>query len=173
MTSNEDRLENRAHRGLLPPRLLLFSLLAQIPLIFLRWPLRPAMAPVLAGSALLLAGVTLNLWADRLFHRRGAGVCPFSRVAALVREGPFRFTRNPMYLGMVLVSAAAPLLTGVYLDLWAPAALAIWLHFGFVLPEERFLREQWGAEYLLYASTHPRWIGLPGGDVPATVRRRA
>jgi protein-S-isoprenylcysteine O-methyltransferase Ste14 len=142
--------------------LLLFSLLLQVPLIVLRWPLRPAFLPAISGLALLLVGLVLNLWADRLFHRKGVGVCPFSPAPSLVREGPFRPTRNPMYLGMVLASASAPLITGVYLNLWAPAALAAWLHFGFVLPEEAFLRERLGAEYVLYASVHPRWLGLPG-----------
>jgi hypothetical protein len=65
-----------------------------------------------------------------------------------------------MYLGMVSISAAAALATGVYLNLVAATVLAVWLHFRFVLPEEEFLRERLGAEYLLYASRNPRWLGF-------------
>jgi protein-S-isoprenylcysteine O-methyltransferase Ste14 len=111
---------------------------------------------------MLAAGVVLNVWAERLFRKSGVGVCPFSPVPTLVSEGPYRFTRNPMYLGMVLLSASWPLMMGLYWNLWAAAALAVWLHFRFVLPEEEFLRERLGVGYLEYASRNPRWLGLPG-----------
>ncbi len=150
------------HSRLLPPRVLLISLLAQSPLIVWSWPFRPRVVPVLVGVVLLAGGVALNLWADRLFHKKGIGVCPFSAVSCLLTEGPYRFTRNPMYLGMLLVCAAVPFITGLYLNLWAAAVLAIWLHIGFVLPEEEFLRQRLGMEYVFYASANPRWLGLPG-----------
>jgi protein-S-isoprenylcysteine O-methyltransferase Ste14 len=140
---------------------LLLSLLAQAPLVLWRWPLRLAVIPALIGMAVLAGGVVLNVWADRLFHKSGVGVCPFSPVPGVISEGPYRITRNPMYLGMVLISAGVPLMTGLYFNLCAPAALAIWLHVCFVLPEEEYLRQQLGAEYLLYASGNPRWLGLP------------
>ena len=148
--------------GPLPPRCLLISILLQVPLTVRFWPLRPAPIAVCLGVALLAAAMVLNIWADRLFHSYGAGVRPFSPVAGLVSQGPFRFTRNPMYLGMVLASASLPLITSLYANFWAPAALAVWLHFRFVLPEEAFLRDLLGAPYLLYANTIPRWLGLPG-----------
>jgi protein-S-isoprenylcysteine O-methyltransferase Ste14 len=67
-----------------------------------------------------------------------------------------------MYLGMVLISVSAALITGVYWNLWPAPVLALWLHFRFVLPEEEFLRERLGSAYLTYASRHPRWLGWPG-----------
>jgi protein-S-isoprenylcysteine O-methyltransferase Ste14 len=67
-----------------------------------------------------------------------------------------------MYLGMVLISAGVPLIIGLYIGLWAPLLLAVWLQIRFVLPKENFLRERLGMEYLLYASGHSRWLGLPG-----------
>ena len=61
--------------------------------------------------------------------------------------------------------------TGLYVNLWAAVALAVWLHFRFVLPEEDFLRDRLGVDYLAFASRNPRWLGLPGPRAPQTVVR--
>jgi protein-S-isoprenylcysteine O-methyltransferase Ste14 len=155
---------DRRH-GLLPPRALLLSLLIQIPLVLLIWPPRPGRFLLACGMASLTAGVVLNVWAERLFRRAGVGVCPFSEVPNLVAKGPYRFTRNPMYLGLVLISASGPLITGLLWNLWPGVALAIWLHIRFVLPEEDFLRQHLGVAYLDYASRTARWFGSPGAAV--------
>lgn len=63
---------------------------------------------------------------------------------------------------MVFVCASVPFMTGLIPNLCATAALTVWLHFEFVLPEERFLRALFGVGYLAYASRNPRWLGLPG-----------
>ncbi|MGD0800392.1 MAG: isoprenylcysteine carboxylmethyltransferase family protein [Terracidiphilus sp.] len=159
---------SKARRKLLPPKMLLLSLLVQIPLVWWSWPLRPAEVHILTGVGMFAAGVVLNLSAERLFGKRGVGVCPFSPAPCVVSEGPYRFTRNPMYLGMALLSASCAMFTGVPWNLWAAAAFAVWLHFQFVLPEEEFLRNRLGVEYLLYASRTPRWLGLPGRRVART-----
>jgi protein-S-isoprenylcysteine O-methyltransferase Ste14 len=162
MNKTEQARGLNAWRRLLPPRGLMLSVLIQIPLVLWSWPLEPAGVPALMGVAMLVVGVALNVWAERLFRKSGVGVCPFSPVPGLVSEGPYRFTRNPMYLGLVLESASVPLITGLRLNLWAATALAAWLHFRFVLPEEQFLQERLGVAYLAYASRNPRWLGLPG-----------
>ena len=155
-------------RRLLPPRALLLSLLVQLPAVLWSWPLNPRRVPALVGAAMAVAGCVLNVWAERLFRRKGVGVCPFSPTPNLVRTGPYRFTRNPMYLGMVLLSASGPLLMGLPWNLWSAVTLAVWLHFRFVLPEEKFLREHLGVGYLEYASRSPRWLGFPGPRIPQT-----
>src|ERR1019366_9382102 len=141
--------------GLMPPKVLLLSVMLQIPLILWSWPLKPAEAPALAGAAMLAAGVVLNVRAERLFLKSGVGVCPFSPAPYLVNTGPYRLTRNPMYLGMVLLSASVPLITGLYWNLWATATWGVWLLLGFVLPEEEFLGDRLGVCYLEYASRNP------------------
>lgn len=162
MTKDEPAHLSSAPRRLLPPRGLMLSLLAQIPAILSLWPLKPSASSALTGIAMLVVGLALNIWSERLFRRSGVGVCPFSAAPRVVTQGPYRFTRNPMYLGLVLVSASAPMMTGIYFNLWAAAALAAWLHFRFVLPEEDFLEKRLGMVYLVYASRNPRWLGIPG-----------
>jgi protein-S-isoprenylcysteine O-methyltransferase Ste14 len=52
------------------------------------------------GAVPLVIGGALNVWADRFFKLRGATVTPFEESSALITGGPFRFSRDPMYLGM-------------------------------------------------------------------------
>ena len=149
-------------RKLLPPIGLLLSLLAELPFLLSRWPTHPAKSQVIVGTACLSLGAVLNLWAERLFKKAGTGVCPFSAMTTLVTNGPFRWTRNPMYLGMVLLAAGAAFVSGVTLNLLWAAAFAIWLHVSFILPEEAFMTGAAGVAYLQYAVRVPRWVGLPG-----------
>ena len=153
--------EPRVEPAVLPPKGLLLSLLAQAPLVIWAWPPRPAVWELAAGAALLLAGAVLNLWAERLLRRSDVGVCPFSPVPRLVSGGPYRVSRNPMYLGMALLSAGVTLMTGSLANVWSPVLYIWWIRVAFVLPEETFLRERLGEEYARYERTRPRWLGVP------------
>jgi len=154
MTATVDTLRRR----ILPPRGLLLSLMAQIPLVIATWPLRPGVVEVIAGACLIAAGVLLNVWADRVFSAHGVGVCPFSPAPVLLRGGPYRYTRNPMYLGLVAITAGLPLLTGVLANGWVAVAFFFWLHWGYVIPEEQWLSARFGREFEDYASRIPRWL---------------
>ena len=65
-----------------------------------------------SGAVLIIAGLALNVWADRLFKRAGTWLKPFDPSSSLVLNGPFLFSRNPMYLGMVLVLAGIAVALG-------------------------------------------------------------
>lgn len=143
---------------LLPPRGLLLALLAQIPLIASKWPLEPNSPEMVAGAVLIAWGVLLNIWAERLFRWGATGVCPFSPATVLVKRGPFRLSRNPMYLGLIAISVGVTLATGALSNIWISVAFAIWLHYAYVLPEEHFMHDRFGAEYEQYAERVPRWM---------------
>jgi protein-S-isoprenylcysteine O-methyltransferase Ste14 len=144
----------------LPPKGLLLALAGQLPL-FLATPVAlPSPAHIAGGSLLLLTGVALNVWAERIFRRNGVGVCPFSHVPAVMTHGPYRVTRNPMYLGLVCVNLGVTVLSGVVANAWSSIALAIWLHYAFVLREEAFLRHELGERFDGYARRVPRWLPL-------------
>lgn len=145
-------------RTLLPPRGFLLALLAQIPLIASKWPLQPNSLGVVAGVALVAWGVLLNIWAERLFRWSATAVCPFSPATVLVTRGPFRLSRNPMYLGLIAISAGATLATGAFSNIWISVALAVWLHYAYVLPEEHFMHDRFGVEYEQYMARVPRWM---------------
>lgn len=143
---------------LLPPRGFLLALLAQVPLIVSSWPLHPNSLEMVAGAALIAWGVLLNIWAERLFRWGATGVCPFSPTTVLVKRGPFKLSRNPMYLGLIAISVGVTLATGAFTNIWISVAFAIWLHYAYVLPEEHFMHDRFGAEYEQYTERVPRWI---------------
>lgn len=143
------------------------------PLVFLAWLLlgvalhhlvRPAYAPgpralsAGAGVLLLLLGLGLALSARLLFFRTGQSPIPWKPTPELIFQGPYRFTRNPMYVGLTLVQAGL----GVALsNLWMagfalPALLMV--HFLAVLPEERYLTERFGESYRAYRARVRRYL---------------
>jgi protein-S-isoprenylcysteine O-methyltransferase Ste14 len=156
-----DKSGSPSPRKFLPPHAFVLSVLAQVPAVYATWPLTPSGLEVALGVVFMLIGFGLNIWADRVFQRRDVGVRPFSPAAELVEEGPFRFSRNPMYLGMVLFSAGIALATGVLINLVFPVLLGVWLDRSFVAAEEGYLTRAFGDAYRAYCRRRPRWLGIP------------
>ena len=144
----------------LPPTYLLVALLA---IGALHW-LLPGPQLVHApwrylGVLPVGAGVWLNLWADGLFKRLGAEVRPFRDSTILVSAGPYRFSRNPMYLGMLSLVLGTALLAGSTMPFVVVLLLGWLLRAQFVIPEEAAMRRQFGAQYEEYARQVGRWLG--------------
>jgi protein-S-isoprenylcysteine O-methyltransferase Ste14 len=146
--------------GILPPKGLLIALASQVPLLAATGLRRPTVPELAIGIGLLLLGCVLNVWAERLFRRDDVGVCPFTPVPVLVERGPYRVTRNPMYVGLVALNLSASFLTGVLANIWSSVAFALWLHYAFVLHEEAYLQREQGAAFSEYARHVPRWLPL-------------
>ena len=114
---------------------------------------------VVAGAALILAGVAMWLWTARLLARIGKGtLAPWDPTRHLVVEGPYRHVRNPMIsgvaavlLGEALLFASAGVLT------WFALVVVINTAY-FVLSEEPGLEERFGDEYREYKRSVPRWV---------------
>ena len=113
---------------------------------------------VFLGLIPLVLGVVLNLVADQAFKRRGTTVKPFEQPSALVTGGLFRVTRNPMYLGFVLILAGLAVLLGSLSPYVVVAAFAVAMDRVFIRAEEADLRAQFGAEWEAYAARVRRWI---------------
>jgi protein-S-isoprenylcysteine O-methyltransferase Ste14 len=110
------------------------------------------------GAALLVAGAGLAVWGERTFAAAGTTIKPFERTYRLVDSGPFRFTRNPMYLSLVAMLAGAALALGTPAPWLAALALAGVLHFRFIRNEERALAASLGEPYEQYRRRVRRWI---------------
>ncbi len=110
------------------------------------------------GWLLLLAGIALAASGVATFRRRGTTVIPHHAVSALVTSGPYRLTRNPMYLGM----AVAYLGTSAVLGSWWPVAglpLVVLLVDRLVIArEEAHLRARFGADYDALCRSTRRWV---------------
>jgi len=118
-------------------------------------PLGAAMAAGLAGFALWLA---LDGAAMLHFRRAGTSIEVSTPVDALVTSGPYRFTRNPMYLGMALLYTGLSLALGVIWGLAVLPVILVVVDRVVIPPEERHLEAKFGEEYRAYRSRVRRWI---------------
>jgi len=112
----------------------------------------------LPGLLPLLSGIALDIIADRRFKRDSTTVKPHEESAVLVVDGPFRLSRNPMYLGMVLILAGVAGLMGSLTPWLVVPAFAVLLDVIFIRAEERMLEEGFGDAYREYRKRVRRWI---------------
>ena len=144
---------------LVPPIWFVLGIIAMIVLARLV-PIVQWHVPALrwAGIALIVAGLAVALAGAREFRRRGTPVKPFSQATALVVEGPYRFTRNPMYLGLATILAGVALaLEALAPFLVIPVFVAIITRL-FVLPEEAMMKERFGYAYADFQRRVRRWL---------------
>jgi len=126
--------------------------------MFVQLPITKYGICLVCGIVLMILAPTLALSALVTMKAAGTNVHPAEPSLALVRDGPFRFTRNPMYLALCLVQIAL----GFFLNDWITLAFAVLLalifHYGVILREERYLTAKFGEPYLQYKREVRRWI---------------
>jgi protein-S-isoprenylcysteine O-methyltransferase Ste14 len=124
-----------------------------------RWPLPIAAGPWTTIAAfLVIAGTAIAFLSVGRFRRSKTSIVPIRPAEALVLNGPYRYTRNPMYVSLALLTIAC----GLFLRTWWPIillvpTLAIVQQF-VILPEERYLRRRFGIEYDAYTRRVRRWL---------------
>ena len=110
------------------------------------------------GIVVVVAGLVLMVAAVREFRRTGQDPKPWKPSPELVLQGPYLFTRNPMYVGVTGVQFGLGLALGnLWISLLAPCALAV-VHFMAVLPEEKYLGEKFGNSYGEYCRRVRRYL---------------
>ena len=114
--------------------------------------------PVILGALLSLDGIIVLTMAMRRFKKRGTPVSTSERVSAIVSDGIYRFSRNPIYLGMFLAYFGIFLMANNAWGLILGVALYLIMHFGVILREERYLTSRFGDDYQQYLSRVRRWI---------------
>ena len=128
------------------------------------WPSPPVSSRLGGGVAaigwlVVLLGGAADLWAMLTLARARANILPHRAATRLVTWGPFRLSRNPIYLGNTLMTAGAGLAFG---KLWlVPAALlaAVATYHLAIRREEAHLEARFGAAWHDYAARTPRWLG--------------
>ncbi len=146
-------------KKIMPPTYLLISIVAMIALHFL-FPAMRIIPPLwnLLGIIPLALGVILNLVADKAFHRANTTVKPFKESSVLITSGAFRISRNPMYLGFVLILIGITVLVGSLTPYVVVLAFVIFIGRMFVTGEEQMLAEKFGVEWEEYKRNTRRWL---------------
>jgi protein-S-isoprenylcysteine O-methyltransferase Ste14 len=129
---------------------LLVDLSLQLPAIVQHRP---------AGVVLIVVGLALSAWARLTFSKHRAEIFPWSEAhSTLVATGPFRFSRNPMYLGLLVIGVGAALVAGTWLMWLVPVLLFVLDNFVIIPYEERSMERTFGDAYRAYRSRVRRWI---------------
>ena len=111
-----------------------------------------------SGIILIVAGVLLGVGSGMLFRRLGTNPKPGARANVIVTKGVFRYTRNPMYLGLIVTLTGTSILLGTISPLFVIPVVFLILHTQFVLREEKWMEDWFGQSYLDYKRNTPRWL---------------
>lgn len=144
-----------------PPPVLYLGALAMSFILHVISPL-----PIFASDAVLrVLGVFLFIvsgafarWAFVTMRRVGTSASPREPSAALVSGGPFRFSRNPIYVAMTGLYLGVALLANSLWLLVLLAPLLVVMQWGVILREERYLARRFGESYLAYKAAVRRWL---------------
>ena len=154
----EDQLD---HPGVVifPPIIIGLALLSEIGLHWL-WPLPISVRSValVLGTVLSILGVGSAAWGRKVMVQAGTNVSPFKPSTAIVMNGPFRFSRNPLYVGITSLFIGLSLLIGTWWGFILIVPTTLILHYGVILREERYLEQKFGDGYLTYKNTVRRYL---------------
>lgn len=143
----------------IPPPIWAFLYLALAGAVSTAYPWHPIVTPAPFGIALVATGFTISFLSVWLFLRRGAQLNPASEThTTLVVNGPFRFTRNPMYLGLVVLTLGLAFWVGsppMFAVPFLVFATTNWVHIPY---EEARMRQNFGEAYDAYRTKTRRWL---------------
>jgi protein-S-isoprenylcysteine O-methyltransferase Ste14 len=150
----------RTNPPLIPPPILALLLLIVGAVLMALIPLAPL--PIPAGRAIgiffLLIGFIAGFSGFSAFRKAGTSVRPGDEPTELVLGGPFRVTRNPMYLGLELVLIGAFFLAKSLFFLIPPIIFFLLIHFVQIPFEEKLMTEHFGERYREYRQRVRRWL---------------
>ena len=125
-----------------------------------RWPLPVGDGGLIEGVAWVLTLTWLALTVSSIgnFRRSRTSIIPVRPATALVIAGPYRFTRNPMYVGLAALTGALAL----FMDTWWPMLLLVpvllVVQRFVIVREEEYLKRRFGADYVTYSRRVRRWL---------------
>jgi len=148
-----------SQRRLYPPVYLLLGL-GLIVLLHLVWPIAEIVPRGLSmlGAVLFILGGAPAILVNQRFSQVGTTIVPLQKSETLVTDGFFRYSRNPIYLGMACSLLGAALFLGS-LSPFVVVPLFVWIiQSQFIVHEERMLEEAFGEEYRGYKARVRRWL---------------
>ena len=151
--------DDRPNTVIRPPRLYLAALLAGLGLDYL-WPAPMFAAPgrYIAGGLLASGGLWLGVTAIRQFGRAGTNVPTVLPATALVTDGLYRFSRNPIYIGLTSLYLGLALLADSVWTLGLVVPVLVVMQYGVIRREERYLEDKFGDAYRDFLASTRRWL---------------
>jgi protein-S-isoprenylcysteine O-methyltransferase Ste14 len=110
------------------------------------------------GIAVVALGLATAIWGRRTMTAAGTNINPALPAKTIVSSGPFRFSRNPLYLCLTLMYLGLTLAVNTWWGVVVLVPLLIVMHFGVVLREERYLERKFGESYRQYRSSVRRYL---------------
>lgn len=146
-------------KKILPPTYFFICLIISVLLFYIlpltqiiRYPFN------LIGFLFFIVGAGLNIWTDQLLKKEKTTVKPFEKPAVLIQTGPFKFSRNPMYLGMALLLLGFEIILGSVTSFIGIVLFVFIMESLFIPDEEKIQLELFGEEYMKYKKKVGRWI---------------
>jgi protein-S-isoprenylcysteine O-methyltransferase Ste14 len=147
------------NRIIYPPIWLVIGLFSVFSLAeFLPAPSLLSAAAQVVGSIVIFVGLLLLLLAGNLFKRADTDMIPFKNVSALVTTGIYRYTRNPMYLGMAAILLGCGLTVGAASSLLVAPVFMVIIQMRFIRPEEAMLLDLFPEQFAQYRTEVRRWL---------------
>jgi protein-S-isoprenylcysteine O-methyltransferase Ste14 len=122
------------------------------------WYILPHLLARSLGVLLVITSILTASWARTVMRKAGTNINPSKPSLAIVTEGPFRFSRNPLYLSLLGLYLGITLLFNTVWPLLLVVPLLIATHYGIIRREERYLEAKFGDSYRSYKTSVRRWF---------------
>jgi len=147
------------NKKIMPPTYFIVLLFSSIGLHFLFPVMRLISLPYnYLGILIIIFGIILNLWTDSLFKKRQTTVKPHEMPNFFISSGPFRISRHPMYLGMILILLGVAVFLGSLISFVFPIIFVMIIEKLFIPMEEKNLEKKFGDKYIAYKKRVRKWI---------------
>jgi len=158
---SEGERNNADNPGVIAPPPLIYAGALAVGLLAnrrYRIPFLPRRVARTLGPLLVVCGLAVGLLGSREMRRAETNLDPYKPATAIVTGGPFRFTRNPLYLSMVLIYLGISALANGLAPILLLSVVQRLMRTGVIEREERYLERKFGDEYVQYKVGTPRWI---------------
>jgi len=146
-------------RKILPPTHFFFCLIIALAMHYLL-PIKQIINPPYnwLGFLFFAIGGILNIWADQIFKKSQTTIKPGEEPSVFIQTGPYKISRNPMYLGVTLLLIGIGFILGSITSFIGFILFIILMEIIFIQEEERTLLAKFGEEYKAYKQKVRRWI---------------
>lgn len=147
------------YKKIMPPIYFVILLVFSIVLNFV-FPIERFVIPPYSylGILLIVFGIVLNMWADSLFREAKTTIKPHEIPTSLLTSGPFKISRNPIYLGMTSILIGTAVILGSLITFFIPILFIIIINMFFIPMEEKKLECMFDSQYDDYKKRVRRWI---------------